>query len=81
MRFNVKAFALTCGIFCGATLCLATLWLLMTGHDGTLISRVSYFYIGYTFSVAGAFVGLVWGFVDGAISGAIFALLYNALAR
>jgi len=26
-------------------------------------------------------VGLVWGFVDGAIGGAIFAWLYNTLVK
>ena len=81
MKLDVKAFALTCGIFWGATILLATLWLIFTGHDGALIGRLGYFYFGYTFSVTGAFVGLLWGLVDGAVCGAVFALLYNALVR
>jgi hypothetical protein len=80
MKLNVKALALTAGILWGATVCLATLWLLIRGYDGTLISRLDHFYIGYSFSYVGAFVGLVWGFVDGVIAGAVFAWLYNKLA-
>ena len=37
-------------------------------------------YRGYHFTAAGSFFGLVWGFVDGLIGGAIFAWLYNLLA-
>jgi len=31
-------------------------------------------------SPLGSLIGLVWGFVDGLIGGAIFAWLYNLLA-
>jgi hypothetical protein len=81
MKLSVKAFALTSGILWGALVCLATLWLLMMGYEGQLISHLNHFYFGYTFSAVGAFVGLVWGFVDGAICGALFAWLYNKLAK
>lgn len=81
MKLSVKALALTSGILWGASVCLATLWLLMMGYDGRLISQLDHFYLGYTFSAVGAFVGLVWGFVDGAVCGAIFAWLYNKLAK
>jgi len=80
MKLDVKAFALSCGIFWGLTILLATLFLLATGHSGNLISRLGYFYFGYSFSVAGGFIGLVWGFVDGAVCGAFFAWLYNRLS-
>ena len=81
MKLSVKAFALTSGILWGALVCLATLWLLMMGYDGQLISQLDHFYLGYSFSAVGAFVGLLWGFVDGAVCGAVFAWLYNKLAK
>jgi hypothetical protein len=81
MMLSVKAFALTSGILWGAVVCFATLWLLMMGYDGRLISQLNHFYLGYSFSAVGAFVGLAWGFVDGAVCGAIFAWLYNKLAK
>jgi len=80
MKLNVKALALTSGLLWGGAVCLATLWLLARGYDGALIRQLDHFYIGYTFSYAGAFVGLVWGFIDGAVGAAIFAWLYNKLA-
>ncbi len=80
MKLNVKALALTSGLLWGGAVCFATLWLLARGYDGALIRQLDHFYIGYSFSYAGAFVGLVWGFIDGAVCGAIFAWLYNKLA-
>ena len=54
---------------------------LFRGYDGSLIRQLDHFYIGYSFSVVGAFVGLVYGFIDGAIGGALFAWLYNKIWR
>ena len=36
-------------------------------------------YRGYNISVGGAFIGLLWGFFDGLILGALYAWLYNFL--
>ena len=69
MKLSVKAFALTSGILWGAAVFLATVWLLAVGSEGGTISLLRNFYLGYSFSTLGAFVGLVWGFVDGAIGG------------
>ena len=78
MKLSVKAFALTSGILWGAAVCLATLWLLLRGNDGTLIRQIDHFYLGYSFSYPGAFVGLVWGFVRGRRRGALRLALQQA---
>ena len=80
MKLSVKALALTSGILWGATVFLVTLWLLAFGYEGGIMTQLDHFYFGYRFSVLGAFIGLVYGFVDGAICGAVFAWLYNKLA-
>jgi hypothetical protein len=80
MRLNTKAFAFTCGILWGATVMLATWWLLIFGYHGQVMSNLDHFYIGYTFSYPGAVVGAIWGFLDGLVCGFIFAWLYNKLA-
>jgi hypothetical protein len=80
MKLNVKAFALTSGLLWGGAVCFATLWLIAFGYSGSLIRQLDHFYLGYSFSVVGAFIGLAWGFVDGAVGGALFAWLYNKLA-
>ena len=81
MKFNVKATALTCGLIWGLGLFVLTWWIIAfdgpTG-ESTFIGRV---YRGYSISPTGSLAGLVWGFLDGAIGGALFAWLYNLLAN
>lgn len=79
MRLDVKAFAFTCGVIWLVGIFVLTWWIIAfegsTG-DPTIIGRV---YRGYTISPLGSVIGLIWGFVDGLIGGAIFAWLYNLL--
>ena len=77
MKLNTKAFALACGLVWGIGLMLITWWImLMDGTTGeiTFIGKV---YRGYSISLGGSFMGLVWGLIDGAIGGAILAGIYN----
>jgi hypothetical protein len=80
MRLNTKAFALSCGILWGLAVLLATVWIIVFGFDGTVMVNLDHFYFGYNISYLGAVIGGIWGFVDGAIGGAVFAWLYNKLA-
>jgi len=79
MKLNIKAFALACGIIWGLGLFCLTWWIIAfegaTG-DITLIGRL---YRGYTITPIGSVVGLIWGFFDALIGGAIFAWLYNTI--
>jgi hypothetical protein len=80
MKLNVKAFALACGIFWGVGLFALTWWLIAwegSTHEITLIGRL---YRGYNISPVGSIVGLLYGFVDAGVGGAILAWLYNAIA-
>ena len=80
MKLNVKAFALMCGLMWGVGLFALTWWLIMfdgVTHEVTMIGRL---YRGYNVSPLGSVIGLVWGFFDAAIGGAIAAWLYNVLA-
>jgi len=77
MKLNAKALALTSGILWGLAVFIITIWLLISGSEGHTISLLGKFYIGYCLSWGGAFIGLIWGFVDGLICGFIFAWLYN----
>jgi len=58
-----------------------TYWLLIYGASGITISKLGKFYLGYSLSWGGGLIGLIWGFVDGFIGGAIFAWLYNKLGK
>ena len=80
MKLNIKAFALTAGIFYGLFLLVITWWMILldgASGDATLIGKV---YRGYSISIPGSFVGLAWGFVDGTVMGALFAWVYNYFA-
>jgi hypothetical protein len=79
MKLNVRAFALTCGLLWGLGLFVITWWIIATGGataEQTFLGRV---YLGYRLDALGSVIGLVWGFFDGLIGGAIFAWLYNLL--
>ena len=78
MRLNVKALALTAAIAWGAGLFLLTWWMIILGSGETANIFVRA-YPGYQVTALGSIIGLIWGFVDGLICGAIFAWLYNAL--
>ena len=81
MKLNVKAFALACGLIWGLGLFALTWWMIafegQTG-DRTLIGIL---YRGYNVSATGSLIGLVWAFFDGLAGGAVFAWLYNLLAK
>ena len=80
MKLNVKAFALACGILWGVGLFFLTWWIIaFDGSTGqpTIIGQV---YRGYNISPIGSVIGLVYGFFDALIGGAIFAWLYNLIA-
>ena len=78
---SIRSVALTTGIFGAATMFLLAWWLIIIGNaEGptTLFERM---YIGYSFTPLGSVIGAVWGFIDFAIGGAIFAWLYNLINR
>ena len=79
MKFDIKALALASGILWGACLFVIAWWLIAIGWAEGSPSLLQRVYIGYDFTPVGSVIGLAWGFVDGAIGGAIFAWLYNRL--
>ncbi len=79
MKLNLKAFALACGILWGLSVFCLAWWLIFregVGADPTVLGRM---YPGFSITPVGSVIGLAWGFLDGAIGGAIFAWLYNCL--
>jgi hypothetical protein len=65
----------------GFGLLLITWWIILfDGASGapTLVGKV---YRGYNISFGGSLIGFIWALLDGLIGGAIFAWLYNLVAR
>ena len=73
---NVKAFAVAAGILWGFLLFAVTLLEAARGEGHTLIA-LSALYAGYSVTYLGSLAGLVYGFVSGALLGAVFCWLYN----
>ncbi|MFH1307266.1 MAG: bacteriophage holin [archaeon] len=75
-KLSPKALGLAIGIICAAVMLLASIWnqfFDLTGWKYLLAS----FYRGYSFSVGGTILGMIYGFIDGFIFGALTAWLYN----
>ena len=80
IRFNTIVLAITMGLFAGFGLFLLThLSLLVTGEKaGRYMNLLGVFFPGYKATPTGAWFGLIWGFVVGAISG---GFVYYTYAR
>ncbi|TFG50923.1 MAG: hypothetical protein E4H37_08675 [Gemmatimonadales bacterium] len=81
MKLNVKALALTCGLFTGGTLFLVGLAnVIWPSYGGAVLNMFDSIYPGYKAAqgFGSVIMGTLYGLVDGAIGGAIFGLLYNA---
>ena len=77
MKLTPKALALSLGIVWGVMVFLVTNLSILLGGRGELLTRLSLFYLGYSFSFVGSLVGLVWGFVTMFIVGWVLAWIYN----
>ncbi len=80
MKINVKALALSFGIIWGLAIFLLTVWFLIMCYEGNLLAKLGSVYLGYSVSWPGAFIGLIYGFIDGLIGGALLGYLYNKFA-
>ena len=76
-KFNVKAFALTCGLVWGLGLFCVTWWMIAFDGPAGEVTFIGRMYRDYSISPSGSLVGLMCAFFDGLIGGAIFAWLYN----
>ena len=79
-RLKPTALGLACGLLWGLSIFLLTLFILAHGETMVLTSKLGRVYLGYTVSIPGAFIGLVYGFVHAFIGGWLLAVLYNKFA-
>ena len=81
MKLNVKAFALTCALIWGIGLFVLTWWIIaFEGSTGELF-LIGHVYRGYNISPLGSVIGLIWGFADALIGGAMVAFSFVVEAR
>lgn len=79
-KLNVKAFAAGFGASC-AIYMLFLGFAAMFGWGTKIVGIISSVYIGFAPTFFGSIIGAAWGFVDGAIGGAIIAFVYNLVNK
>ena len=80
-RLDRTALGLAVGTLSGLGVFLATIVLIIKGGEvvGPNLALLGQFFFGYTVTVTGAFIGLVYGFIVGFVVGWLIALLRNSL--
>lgn len=85
MKLDVKALALTGGLIWGilAMFLSGVANLIWSGYAQGFLDVMASVYPGYnaTASFGQVIIGTLYGVVDGAIAGALFALVYNCFAQ
>ena len=77
IRLNVWISALGVGLASGLTLFLVTnLTILLSHRPGRYLNLLAVFMPGYSATASGAWMGLLWGTIYGAVSGGALAWLY-----
>jgi len=81
IRVNRIVLGLTLGILFGFGLFLATNILVLKGgpHVGANLQLLNQFFPGYKVTFGGSFLGLIYGFAVGYVSGWIIATIYNGV--
>ena len=79
-KVSMKGLAAGLGVSWGGFMLIIG-WGSCFGWGTKLLEAFSNIYIGFNSSFLGGIIGLIWGFVDGALGGAIIALVYNFVSR
>jgi len=79
MRIHTKALAISSGIVFGLIVCLKTLAGMYLGYGMECLKIFQSIYPGYSISVVGSIIGLVYGFLSGAIVVGLIGWIYNRI--
>ena len=81
LRLNGHILGFVLGVIGGLVIFVATNWLVLKGGDvvGPHLGLLGQFFIGYSVTFTGSFIGAAYGFVTGYASGLIIGWIYNAV--
>lgn len=80
-KLDRTALGFAVGTLWGLSVFVATIFLVLKGGEvvGPNLALLGQFFYGYTVTISGAFIGLVYGFVTGFALGWLIGLLRNSL--
>ncbi len=83
MKLNKTSLGFSLGIIWGLGVFLLTIWVMIRFPQGQhlYLGMLKNVYLGYSVSLPGAVIGLIWGFIDAFIAGWLIAALYNLFSR
>ena len=80
-KLDPKALGLACGILWAIGILFMGLTAMFCPWSKVFVDALGIMYVGYSATVIGTFIGIVWGFIDAAIGGFLIAWLYNKLLK
>ena len=82
-RIKADALALVCALIGGVGLFVMTLWLVIKDgpQAGQHLQLLSNYFIGYSVTWPGAFVGLLYGAMTGGAVGWVVGMIYNKVVN
>ncbi len=82
MRLKPLSLGIAIGTVWGVSLFITTWLSYYTGYGRLFLQTMAEsIYPGYSITPLGSLLGLVYGFIDGLVSGALVAVIYNRLQR
>jgi hypothetical protein len=78
-KVDVQAFGFLLGGLWGAGVLSLGIAAMLLNRGRKVVDLFSSVYIGYAATWPGSFIGAVWGFFDGLISGIVIAWIYNKI--
>ncbi len=81
MKLDVKAFGLSCGILWAIGYAVLVVLTMTYGYASAIVNVLNTVYMGSGASLQGIAIGVAWAFLDAGVGGALFAMLYNKLAK
>ena len=82
-RIKADALALVCAVIGGVGLFAMTVWLVVEDgpQAGQHLQLLSNYFVGYSVTWPGAFVGLLYGTMTGGVVGWIIGRIYNVVVN